>query len=303
MIDIVKLSSRYQVRALTDADLDAVTELCRQNTLFYQYTEARPTAEQLRRDMKLTPPGVELSSKYFIGFFDGQDLVAVMDLIDGYPGPETAYIGFFMMDRQYQGKQIGSAIIEEAADCLGRTGKTAIRLAIDKGNPQSTHFWQKNGFHVISEADVNGWTKLVAERTLPIRILAACGNDCAACPRYTAHPFEKTAEELRHTAELWMKIGYRARVVLEREISCAGCRPENWCRYRVVKCCEDRGIKTCAECPAYPCENMKACFEITSSFEPKCREVCTDAEYAQMKRAFFEKQKNLDSLRSVRAEP
>ena len=39
-------------------------------------------------------------------------------------------------------------------------------VAIDKGNPQSSHFWKKNGFEVISEADVNGWTKLVAERQL-----------------------------------------------------------------------------------------------------------------------------------------
>lgn len=45
-------------------------------------------------------------------------------------------------------------------------GKTAVRLAIDKGNPQSSHFWKKNGFEVISEADVNGWTKLVAEKKL-----------------------------------------------------------------------------------------------------------------------------------------
>jgi predicted acetyltransferase len=41
------------------------------------------------------------------------------------------------------------------------------------------------------------------------KIIAACGNDCAACPRYTAYPYEKTEEELHHTAELWMKIGYR----------------------------------------------------------------------------------------------
>ena len=34
------------------------------------------------------------------------------------------------------------------------------------------------------------------------RIIAACGNDCAACPRYTAHPCEKTDEELRDTAIL-----------------------------------------------------------------------------------------------------
>ncbi len=27
------------------------------------------------------------------------------------------------------------------------------------------------------------------------RIIAACGNDCSACPRYVAHPYEKTDQE------------------------------------------------------------------------------------------------------------
>ncbi len=89
-----------------------------------------------------------------------------MDLIDGYPYAEIAFIGFFMMDRAYQGKQIGTAIISEVSDHLRSIGKTAVRLAIDKGNPQSTHFWKKNGFEIIAEKDVNGWTKLVAERKL-----------------------------------------------------------------------------------------------------------------------------------------
>ena len=31
-----------------------------------------------------------------------------------------------------------------------------------------SHFWKKNHFEVISEADVNGWPKLVAERKLRV---------------------------------------------------------------------------------------------------------------------------------------
>ena len=81
---------------------------------------------------------------------------------------DIAYIGFFMMNLKSQGKQIGSAIISEAIDYLKSIGKTSVRLAIDKGNPQSTHFWKKNGFEIISEADVNGWTKLVAEKILTV---------------------------------------------------------------------------------------------------------------------------------------
>ena len=76
------------------------------------------------------------------------------------------------------------------------------------------------------------------------RIIAACGNDCSACPRYVAHPYEKTEEELQHTAELWMKIGYRDHIVTNEEISCTGCKPENWCRYHVIGCCRDKGIST-----------------------------------------------------------
>ncbi len=95
-----------------------------------KYTEARPIREDIHDDMKVTPPGIDLSDKYYFGFFDNQKLVAIMDIIDGYPKSEIAYIGFFMM------------------------------------NPQSTHFWKKNGFEVISVVDVNGWTKLVAEKLL-----------------------------------------------------------------------------------------------------------------------------------------
>jgi RimJ/RimL family protein N-acetyltransferase len=101
-----------------------------------------------------------------VGFYEDKALVAVMDLIDGYPNADIAYIGFFMMNPIYQGNQIGTAIISEVIDYLRSIGKKAVRLAIDKGNPQSTHFWKKNGFEIISEADVNGWTKLVAEKQL-----------------------------------------------------------------------------------------------------------------------------------------
>ena len=166
MIDISKLSKSYSVRGLEESDVEMLVEICKQNTTFYEYTEAHPTEENILDDMKATPPGIDMSDKYYFGFFNGQELVAIMDLIDGYPKPEIAYIGFFMMNIQYQGRMVGSAIVGEVVGYLQSVGKTAVRLAIDKGNPQSTHFWEKNGFKVISEDDMNGWTKLVAERKI-----------------------------------------------------------------------------------------------------------------------------------------
>lgn len=135
------------------------------------------------------------------------------------------------------------------------------------------------------------------------KVIAACGNDCSACPRYTAHPYEKTEVELSHTAELWMKIGYRDHICSSEEISCSGCKPENWCRYRVVGCCAEIGIATCAECLSYPCKNLEECFAVTASFAPACRRVCTEDEYESLRKAFFEKERNLRELRSQRKEP
>ena len=166
MINISGLSSRYAVRRLEARDVDAVVSLCRENTQFYLYCDAEPSAEQVLEDMSVTPPGVDPSDKYYTGFFLDDILIAVMDLIDGYPKPHIAFMGFFMVNKAFQGQNIGSSIIREASEYLKALGKRAIRLAVDKGNPQSTHFWKKNGFAVLKEADSNGRTLLVAEKTL-----------------------------------------------------------------------------------------------------------------------------------------
>ena len=133
------------------------------------------------------------------------------------------------------------------------------------------------------------------------RIIAACGNDCSACPRYDKHPYEKSEEALLHTAELWMRIGYRDHVVTVDEIRCSGCRPENWCRFQVVGCCADRDVATCGDCSDYPCEKIRECFQVTKSFEPMCRNACTQEEYELLRKAFFEKEKNLDRRRTDHA--
>ena len=125
------------------------------------------------------------------------------------------------------------------------------------------------------------------------KIIAACGNDCAACPRYSKEPYVKSKEALEATARLWYKIGYRDHVVTAGEIACRGCSEDNWCRYQIVKCVREKGLKHCGECDKYPCDQIRECFRVTKSFEPSCRAVCTDAEYACISRAFFEKEKNL----------
>ena len=123
-------------------------------------------------------------------------------------------------------------------------------------------------------------------------IIAACGNDCAACPRH----LPKSEEELRQTAVLWWKIGYRDRVVSNEEIACTGCKPTNWCRYGIAECAAARRVSTCGACPQYPCDQMEACFAGTEAFATACRNVCNGEASNALQRAFFEKRHNLDLI-------
>ena len=105
--------------------------------------------------------GTAVSHHFFKGI-----RVAVMDLVEGYPEADAAYIGFFMMNAAYQGRGLGSALVGETAAYLKSAGKTSLRLDIDRDNPQSNRFWKKNGFRVIKEVERSGHALLVAERPL-----------------------------------------------------------------------------------------------------------------------------------------
>ena len=166
MIDISMLSNQYSIRRLNDSDADDILEFCQKNTMYYLYCGAETSKDRVLNDLHITPPGVDIADKYYVGFFNGEELVAVLDLIDGYPKPDIGYIGFFMMNVALQGKQIGSAIIQDVCSYLKQIGKTAIRLGIAKDNPQANHFWKKNGFIVIKEVEREGWIVLVAEKKL-----------------------------------------------------------------------------------------------------------------------------------------
>ena len=166
MISVNSLSGAFGVRKLTESDAEAIFHLCLDNTLYYQYCKAEPTMGQILHDLHITPPGIGEDRKYYVGFYREHELIAVMDLIDGYPREDMAFIGFFMVRAAAQHQGIGSGIISDTADYLKRMGKRSIQLGIDQGNPQSKAFWKKNGFQVLEEVEIDGGVILLAERTL-----------------------------------------------------------------------------------------------------------------------------------------
>lgn len=160
-MDIEKLSSAYRVRPILEADIGAVLRLCRGNPMFYQYIGEDVSDESLRADLKALPPGKGLSDKYYVGFYQGSDLIAVADLVLGYPNKSTAFIGFFMVSAEAQGKGVGTALVSELSQCFRDEGFTELRLGYVMGNQQSAQFWKKQGFEETGESSDQGTYRIL----------------------------------------------------------------------------------------------------------------------------------------------
>ena len=139
-INIKKISKRYTVRKLNLDDVQMIYTFCKKNTQYYEYCGKELSIELIKKDIEITPPGIPIEQKY--------------------------YIGFFMMDCGLQGNGIGSKIVSESLEYLSEQGFQKCQLGIDKDNPQSNHFWRKNGFEVIREVEIEEGIILAAEKPL-----------------------------------------------------------------------------------------------------------------------------------------
>ncbi|MDO5425034.1 MAG: GNAT family N-acetyltransferase [Eubacteriales bacterium] len=173
-LEIELLAKEYEVRRIREEDVAEVYRLCVGNPLYYEYCPPKVTEESIREDLRALPPGVSEEEKYYVGFYREGKLLAVMDLIAGYPEEEIGFIGFFMVEKAVQGRNVGSEIVEQACGYLGKRGFRAVRLAWVKGNPQAEHFWRKNGFGKIGESLSREEEVVLAEKRLRgLKIAAA----------------------------------------------------------------------------------------------------------------------------------
>lgn len=167
IMDIKKLAVGYEIRELNKNDLDLIFNLSVGNHMFYEYCPPYVTKESIQNDMNALPPGKRKEDKFYVGYFDQEQLVAIMDFIIKYPDEETVYIGLFMMEQKYQGKGIGSKIINEFSEYVNQLGFQHIQLAFAKGNSQSESFWLKNNFvKTGKESENEGYIAVCMKRDL-----------------------------------------------------------------------------------------------------------------------------------------
>lgn len=140
-----EFSNCFDVRLVHHQDLPTVLSLYQTNPLYFEHFPPMPSLSSVEKDWITYPPTKSKDDKYFVGFWDNNQLVAVLDLIKGYPDEATVFIGLFMVDGRLSGRGIGTQIINELLAYLySRFQK--VRLAYVESNSQARYFWKKVGF-------------------------------------------------------------------------------------------------------------------------------------------------------------
>lgn len=166
-MNIQLLSTQFDVRKILDHDIMSVLHLCESNPQYYDYCPPAVSVEKIKSDLTALPPDKTYEDKHYVGFFEGDQLMAVMDLIFKYPNEETAFIGFFMVNSKLQGCGVGSGIITDCLRFLKHLGYAKVRLGYVKNNPQSKAFWEKNQFKPTGvESIQEHYTVVVMENVL-----------------------------------------------------------------------------------------------------------------------------------------
>lgn len=150
-MNVENLSKHFFVRHLNQNDIDLIYALSCKNTIFYQFHPPFVTYESILEDMNALPPAKTKEDKYYVGFFYHQKLISILDCILSYPEADTAWIGLFMMDLDYQHQHIGSRLIQEISCCLKELGYKKIKLGVDQGYQKGLSFWIKNHFSILSQ--------------------------------------------------------------------------------------------------------------------------------------------------------
>ena len=167
-LDIESLSSEYKVKRITRSDISDVYDLAKANTKYYSYMNTEPSPDSLTEVISEVPDGAGETDKFFVGFYDKDDkLTAVMDLITGYPEKDDAFIGWFMVDAELQGKGIGSQIFADVRAAMKAQNYDKLSLECASCNGEAIDFWSSQGFGITGkEKDRGDYTAVTMERDI-----------------------------------------------------------------------------------------------------------------------------------------
>lgn len=141
------LGSSLKVKQLSPRAAETVWQLQSQDHTYHQtFQDKVPTLAEIAAEMTLLPEGARQAQKFYIGFYQDGNLVAVMDLVLNYPKVNQVWLGLLMVAKKQQGHGWGQKLMLALFSTLKREGYQVLQLANAQSLDQAQAFFRKIGF-------------------------------------------------------------------------------------------------------------------------------------------------------------
>ncbi|KRN89810.1 GNAT family N-acetyltransferase [Ligilactobacillus ceti] len=145
----------YQVRVLTDADQEQIFNLQKQHPNYHAtFQKATLTAEMVLADLTTLPPGCQMQQKFYLGIFKEEKLVAILDLVLGYPENQAVWLGLLMLDESELNHGLGTKIIQKVCQTLKREGYQSLGTAVAVDQVAALNFFMQQEFVLVAEQTI-----------------------------------------------------------------------------------------------------------------------------------------------------
>ncbi len=192
--DYTLLSDKYRVAPLGKQDVEALYRLSLTQPEYWRTLNETPDRRKLAHSLTAVPPGVDAGNKFYLGFWQGHKLIAVLELVFGYPEADCVLVGLLMADGHSQRQGLGTDIVRRLEKQLAGLGYKTLVLSYAEGNRIARSFWLKNGFQETGDADEYDDIRLIAME----KILA----DKAGDQDLSAKLKQKQLDKKQHRAQI-----------------------------------------------------------------------------------------------------
>lgn len=151
--EMKKQLSEYEIIPITIQNFKQVFQVYDTNQDFFLLTEGKKTTvKKSINDINALPPNTDISQKTYVSIWKDDKVVAVLDLIEGYPWKTSVWLGLLLVHGSLHSRKIGSSILNAVLTSAKKAGYKSIQLGVFENNVRGLAFWQRHGFNVFRQS-------------------------------------------------------------------------------------------------------------------------------------------------------
>lgn len=144
----------YNVVKISKQNINDVYNLLNKNEYYLSKVQNHKlTVDECIEDINALPDNKTMDSKTYVSIYDNEKCICLIDIVTQYPNDETAFLGLFILDVDYQQKGVGTLFFKKIENAVKKAGFKTIRLGCMSGNEKGKKFWSKMGFKEVLKVD------------------------------------------------------------------------------------------------------------------------------------------------------